>query len=273
MYIYSIIAFTITVLLVPHIRTQTPFYCLALANLYVIDSVVNAGYTFAFAVTWFLVLSQHHSGDRSAKSPGPGGQTMTDTGGYTNPVFNVTHVNVATGPNQGMPGGEQEMVTTGITDSPSSTAMSPSLGHGVLQSESVSSIVVICGLWAIRVYMCLIVLSYVRLVLRRHVAYTLRNSTQLYTSGKLSGLIEDPFAVHLPEGKGWKGRLGRVMIRVGRPYWLGSEEGDDVWMNEEMALGRVRKPFAVPSEGPGVVERERRRRSGTVYIRQLGESQ
>lgn len=264
MYIYSIFALAITFTLAPHIRTHSPFHCLALATFYVLDSVINAAYTAAFAFTWFLVLSQHLSDDRGGEVPGPGGKMMSDTGGYSSPAFNVSHVGVAAGPDQGIPGEKHEAVTGGVPGSLASTAASPSLGHGVLQSESVSSIVVICALWAIRVYMCLVVMSYVRLVLRRHVANTSRNSTQLYTPGKMSHMIENPFAMHFPEGKGWKGQLGRAMISVGRGYWLGSEDGDDMWMSEELAMGRMRKPGVAQAEVPGLVERERRRRSGTV---------
>lgn len=264
MYIYSIFALALAFILAPHIRTQSPFHCLALATFYVLDSVINAAYTAAFAITWFLVLSQHLSDRKGGEVPGPGGKMMSDTGGYSNPEFNVSHVSVAAGPDQGIPGESHEVVTGGVPGSPASTAASPSLGHGVLQSESVSSIIVICGLWAVRVYMCLIVMSYVRLVLRRHVANVSRNSTQLHTPGKSSNYTENPFAVHLPEGKGWQGKLGRVMISLGKGYWLGSEDGDDEWMNEELAMGRIRKPIVTQVEAPGVVERERRRRSGTV---------
>ncbi|KAL6719152.1 hypothetical protein ACLMJK_003389 [Lecanora helva] len=263
MYIYSILALMIVIVLAPHIRTMSPFHCLALATFYVLDSLVNAAYTAAFAITWFLVLSQHYSDKKGENAPGVGGQTMSDTGGYSNPEYNVSHVGVAAGPDQGIPGEKSEAITSGVAGSPASTAASPSLGHGVLQSESISSIVVICALWAIRVYMCLVVLSYVRLVLRRHVADLSRNSTQLYTLGKPSAYIENPFAVHFPEGKGLKGRLGRAMIAVARGYWLGSEDGDDVWINEELAMGSLRKPVGGQTEVPGVVERERRRRSGT----------
>jgi len=230
----------------------------------VLDSVVNAAYTAAFAFTWFLVLSQNLSDGGAGGEvpvPGLGGKMMSDTGGFSSPEFNVSHVGVVAGADQGISG---EMVTGGVRRSAASTAASPSLGHGVLQSESVSSIVVICALWAVRVYMCLVVMSYVRLVLRRHVANLARNSTQLYTPGKPSNVIENPFAMHLPEGKGWKGRLGRAMIGVGRGYWLGSEEGDDVWMGEGLAMGRMRKAVVPQTEVPGLVERERRRRSGTV---------
>ena len=260
MYIYSLFALLITVLLAPRIRTQSPFHCLALATFYILDSIINAAYTAAFGITWFLVISQHHSDANGSTPPGAGGKTIGDTAGFTNPEFNVSHVDVAVGADHGAPGEKNEVVTAGLGH-PATTAASPSLGHGVLQPESISSIVAICALWAIRIYFVLIVMSYARLVLRKYVASTSRTGT----IGKSSGLIDNPFALYLPEGKGWKGRLGRAMISLGRGYWLGSEEGDDAWMNDEMAMGRIRRKEPVQGGGdaPGVVERERRRRSGT----------
>ena len=260
MYIYSLFALLITVLLAPHIRTQSPFHCLALATFYILDSIINAAYTSAFGITWFLVISQHHSDANGSKAPGAGGKTIGDTAGFTSPEFNVSHVDVAVGPDQGVPGEKNEAITSGSLGSPASTAASPSLGHGVLQPESISSIVAICALWTIRIYFVLIVMSYARLVLRKYVASTSRTGT----GGKPSGLIENPFAIHLPEGKGWKGRLGRMMVSMGRGYWLGSEEGDDAWMDDEVAMVgmRRREPHGA-GDAPGVIERERRRRSGT----------
>lgn len=261
MYIYSLFALLITVLLAPHIRTQSPFHCLAFASFYILDSVVNAAYTAAFGITWFLVISQHHSDASGDKAPGAGGETIGDTAGFTSPEFNVSHVDVAVGPDQGVPGGKNEAITSGSLGSPTTTAASPSLGHGVLQPESISSIVAICALWAVRVYFVLVVMSYARLVLRRYVA----SSSRTGTGGKASGFIEDPFAINLPEGKGWKGRLGRAMVSVGRGYWLGIGEANDAWMNDEVALGgmRRREPAQGAGDAPGVIERERRRRSGT----------
>ena len=263
MYIYSILALLITIILAPHIRTQSPFHCLALATFYILDSVINAAYTAAFAITWFLVISQHHSDDAGSSVPGAGGQTMSDAAGFSSPEFNVSHVDVAVAADGSLPGKREEAITAGVGDGPALTASSPSLGHGVLQPESISSVTVICALWAVRIYFVLIVMSYARLVLRRHVASISRSSTALYTPGKSTNMIENPFAMHLPEGKGWKGRLGRIMVAVGKSYWLGIEDGDDVWMNEEISMGRIRRKEG-GGEAPGVVERERRRRSGTV---------
>ena len=258
MYIYSIVALVITVLLASHIRSQSPFHCVALACFYILDSLINAVYTVAFGITWFLVLSQHHSDANGDKAPGAGGSTIEDTSGFTNPQYNVSHVDVAVAPDQGVaPGGQAVAVgQPGF----STTAPGPSLGHGVLQPESMSSIVTICALWTVRVYFVLVVMSYARLVLRQHVAAMSRSNTALHTGSKSSTMAENPFEPHLPEGKGWKGKLGRLMIRLGKTYWLGSDEGDQEWMNNAQSFRRREEGM---SPVPGVVERERRRRSGT----------
>ncbi|KAL8689144.1 MAG: hypothetical protein Q9218_005116 [Villophora microphyllina] len=258
MYIYSLIALLITLLLASHIRTQSPFHCLALACFYILDSMINAAYTAAFAITWFLVISQHHSDANGNKAPGPGGSTIDDTSGFTSPQYNVSHVDVAVAPDQGVSPGS-EAVTVGRPGF-TTTASGPSLGHGVLQPESISSIVTICALWAVRIYFVLVVMSYARLVLRQHIANVSRSNTALYTGSKSSTMAENPFEPHTPEGRGWKGQLGRIMVGLGRSYWLGSEDGDETWMNQALSFKKREEGM---SPVPGVVERERRRRSGT----------
>ncbi|KAL9104059.1 MAG: hypothetical protein Q9163_000956 [Psora crenata] len=257
MYIYSILALVLVTYLAPHIRTQKPLECLALATFFVVDSVANALWTVTFGVMWFLVVSEHHTIGSGA------GKTMDDKAGYVKPEHNVSSVDVVVGPDQGIPGGKQEAVTAGNPGSQVNTVESPSLGHGVLQSESVSGIVVICVLWAVRVYLVLVMMSYARLVLRRYVAASRRGNTAVFPGSKSLGQIEDPFSEHLPEGKGWKGRLGRIMVSLGKSYWLDVDEADESWMDDEFAMGRLRRREPGTSEAPGVVERERRRRSGT----------
>lgn len=258
MYIYSLIALVITVLLSSHIRSQSPFHCLALACFYILDSVINAAYTTAFAITWFLVVSQHHSDANGSEAPGAGGSTIDDTAGFTSPQYNVSHVDVAVAPDQGIAPGS-EAVTIGRPGF-STTASGPSLGHGVLQPESISSIFTICALWAVRAYFVLVMMSYARLVLRQHLLSSSKSNTSLHTGSKSSSMAENPFAPHMPEGRGWKGKLGRIMVGLGKSYWLGSEEGDEMWMSQAQSLRR-REDGTSPV--PGVVERERRRRSGT----------
>ncbi|KAL8862156.1 MAG: hypothetical protein Q9178_001612 [Gyalolechia marmorata] len=259
MYIYSLVALAVTVLLASHIRTQSPFHCLALACFYILDSVINAAYTAAFGITWFLVISQHNSDASGKKAPGPGGSTIDEISGFTSPQYNVSHVDVALAPDQGVSPGDEAVVIgrPGF----STTASEPSLGHGVLQPESFSSIVTICALWAIRVYFVLVIMSYARLVLRQHIAATSRANTALHTGSKSTAMAENPFSPHFAEGRGWKGKLGRFMVALGRSYWLGSGEGDEAWMNNAQSSRRREEGLASPV--PGVVERERRRRSGT----------
>lgn len=255
MYIYSLLALILTALLAPHIRTQSPFHCLALASFYICDSLVNAAYTAAFAVTWFFVISQQHSAAGGDGLRGAGASTIDDTAGFTSPAFNVSHVDIAI-----MPGYDAVAVATpgGLA----ATAGEPSLGHGVLQPESISSVVMICALWAARVYCVLVVMSYARLVLRQHSApWSNPNSTSHTGVAKDAAYLDNPFAAHLPEGRGWQGRLGRAMVKVARGYWLGSEEGDEAWVAAD-ATRKLRKRNG--GEAPGVVERERRKRSGTL---------
>lgn len=259
MYIYSVLALVLTAFLSPHIRKQSPLQCLALAWVYILDSAVNAVYTAAFAVTWFLVISQHHSDAATSSavaSSGGAGKTMDTAAGFTSPEFNVSHVDVVAAPAAGLLTG-QDAVAVGSPGRSTSTTTNPSLGHGVLQPESVPSIVVISLLWAARVYFVLVVMAYASSVLRHH----LRSMSVARPSSPSKAGVGDmglnPFAIGTQEGQGWRGRLGRAMVAVGRSYWLGGDEEDDSWADG--LGGKFRKTADVP----GVFERERRRRSGT----------
>lgn len=259
MYIYSLIALGITVWLAPHIRKQSPLHCLALAWFYIFDSLLNAAYTACFSVTWFLVISQHHHGENPS---GPGAGTIGDTAGFTSPKANVSSVHVEAAPASGLAAGQDAVAAGAPAAAPAgqdaAATGSASLGHGVLQPESMNSIGVIIVLWTVRLYFCLVMLSYARVVLRQYVAHSsLKNNTYVSTVG--SGLLEDPFSESKPEGQGWQGKLGRIMVSMGRRYWLGAEE-DDSWMQN---MGDKFRRSAEASEEAGPIERERRRRSGT----------
>lgn len=260
MYIYSLLALIITAYLAPHIRKQSPLECLALAWFYVLDTVINAAYTAAFGVTWFLVISQQHSDAQGSRAPGVGGSTIDDTAGFTSPKYNVSHVEIVASPAAGLTNG-QDGVTVGVPGA-STSATGPSLGHGFAQPESMSSLLVICALWAVRVYFALIVLSYARLVLRKHIAeVSYRSNIHLQHKGSSADkLAEDPFAPHFPEGRGWRGRVGRAMVKVGKSYWLGIED-DDSWMR--VLGGKFKKCQEAHAWESEPLERERRRRSGT----------
>lgn len=254
MYIYSVAALVLTAYLGPFIRKQSPLHCLALAWFYAIDSIINAAYTAAFAVTWFMVISQHH---HSVPASGPGSSTIDDTAGFTSPKFNVSSVEVTPNPENGQAAAIGHPSSAAAGTGGSGT---PSLGHGVLQPESMSSISTIVILWTIRAYFVFVMLAYARQVLRSHVAMSSRMS-QSYTADAGVGMAENPFSETKPEGQGWSGKLGRMMVSVGKKYWLGADQ-DETWMNTVGGKFR-RAPESRNSVEGGPLERERRRRSGT----------
>ncbi|KAK7905393.1 hypothetical protein LTR67_000114 [Exophiala xenobiotica] len=268
MYIYSVVGLCLTAYLGPHIRKQSPLQCLALAWFYVLDSVVNAAYTAAFAVTWFLVLVQHDGKTGGGGAKGPGQGMMDDTSGFTSPEKNVSRVEVVAAPASGVAAG-QDAVAAGV---PANNPAGSGLGDGVLGTESMNSIGIIVMLWTVRAYFCLIMLAWARMVIRRHIA----SGASHGAGGKngqwgvgADGMAENPFAESKAEGRGWTGKLGRAMLSVGRRYWLGSDE-DDSWMygmkfRKSTEFGTMLNKIETPNgaAGAGLAERERRRRAGT----------
>lgn len=228
MYLYSLIVLGLTATLFPHIRKQTPLQCLGLAWLYLIDSVINAAYTAAFGVTWFMVISQHYD-KASAKRRSPFPLDPT--------AINATHF----------------------------TRSKESLNI-VLQPESLQSIVFICSLWVIRAYFVFVMLAFARQTLRQYV--TLPRHTQLPTHSRntsvasMADIDREPFSPYSPDGQGWKGKLGRIMITVGRGYWLGEDE-DANRVNWVGSFHRRFRSLGASTDLSGPIERERRRRSGT----------
>lgn len=253
MYLYSLAALVITGFLAPHIKhgAQSPFECLSLAWLYILDSTINAAYTAAFGVSWFLVLAQHNS-PATDHSNIPGGQTIGDTAGFTNPTYNVSQVEVL---DDGLVGHEKRAI---------SATSNGFLSDTILQSGSIASITVISSLWMVRIYFILVVMAYARAVLRQYIVNYSQSSTD-YSASEDKNYASDPFAETKPLGAGWKGKLGRIMVAIGRSYWLGADEADSTGLAEEEWAkgmdGRIKRGRA--GNIPGVIERERRRRSGT----------
>lgn len=267
MYIYSIFALILTAILAPHVRAQSPLQCLALAWFYLADSIINAAYTAAFGVAWFHVVAQATApGGNSGGSLIPGASIIDDTSGFTNPEFNVTSVGVAlpTPTGQLIDGPGQEAHLVGYAAA--TTSPTAALGSTILQSGSIASVTVISALWAIRIYFILIVMAYARGVLRQHIVNSSQNPSAHLGSSSSSQLADNPFAKGREEGQGWKGKLGRLMVAVGKGYWLGPDaEGE--WVRD--IGGRFGKGGPGvgngrgAGKGGGVVERERRRRAGT----------
>ncbi|EHY59350.1 hypothetical protein HRR83_001374 [Exophiala dermatitidis] len=263
MYIYSLIALVLTAYLSPHIRKQSPLQCLALAWFYILDSIINMAYTAAFALTWFLVLAQHDGGP--SDKAGPGAATMEGASGFTDPKYNVSRVEVVAKPQSGITGG-QDAVAAGVPAAgPAGSGSNGALQQAVMGTENMNSIGIMITLWTIRAYFCLIMLAFARMVIRQHIAANglKSSSNNTYTSASPdSSLAENPFSESKPEGRGWSGKLGRIMISIGRSYWLGSDD-DDSWMYNMKFRKSTELGTMLNKIESGPTERERRRRSGT----------
>lgn len=245
MYLYSLVALALAALLFPHIRKQSPLECLGLAWLYLLDTLINAAYTATFGVTWFLVVSQDYDSKKA-----PGSVTIADTAGFTNPKYDAAYVEI-----QNTKEGNKF-----VAHPPRSANH---LSNVVMQPESFQSIIFISLLWAMRVYFVLVMLAFARQTLRLWIV--MPRHTQLPTHSRnvsvasVADIDREPFSAYSPDGQGWKGRLGRVMVGIGRSYWLGDEE-DGNWLS---GIGHKFRARNNNDELPGPLERERRRRSGT----------
>jgi hypothetical protein len=255
MYIYSVAALVVLALLTPHIRKQSPFECLALAWLYILDTVLNTAYTTAFAITWTLAVSANKSGS-GIPSSAPGSGTIDDTAGFTSPKYNVSSVEVVATPNSG---GGQDAVAFAASGA-AATATQTSISHGVGVEETLPSLVLVFVLTLIRIYFILVVMAYARQVLRQHMYTNSASKLHIHTDSAGESTAGNPFALGSPRGEGWKGKLGRAMVYVGESYWLGGQADDDSWVKGVDGRFKTTKTVSGP---PGTIERERRARSGT----------
>jgi hypothetical protein len=253
MYLYSLAALILLAFLMPHIRKQSPFQCLALAWFYLLDTIVNTAFTSAFAVTWLFAVSADDS-NTSIPGTAPGSGTIGDTAGFTNPKYNITNVIVVPTPVAG--GQEAVAFATSVARAASGN---PSMGHAVGIEETIPSMIVVVSLTIVRIYFILVMMAYARQVLRQHIYSSSSSKLHLHTEGPADTPAENPFASGTPGGDGWRGNLGRTMVRVGENYWLGGQ-ADDTWMKSMDGRFRTTKAPAGP---PGTLERERRARSGT----------
>ncbi|KAG7286932.1 hypothetical protein NEMBOFW57_006432 [Staphylotrichum longicolle] len=94
-------------------------------------------------------------------------------------------------------------------------------GTGV--HDTAASMVLIVLFTLVRVYFSLVVMAYARMVVLRFV------DERMGESEDVSDTSPDPFALGAPLGEGWKGKLGRAMVSIGRGYWLGGKKEDEEW--------------------------------------------
>jgi len=255
MYIYSIVVLCAVAYLAQHMQIQKPVYALAVAWIYLIDSVINVAYTCLFGVGWFILVSQHLD-DKEPTTSAPGGNMMNDTAGFTDPEHSVGAVEVIATPKAGMMPG-QDAVAMGH-------GSSASLAQGLFESGSMMSLGVIAVLWTIRLYAVVIVMASARQTLRQYIQSTSAQTTEFGLTGGSddANMAENPFKLGREEGEGWKGKLGRLMTAFPKAYWLGKDEADEEWARgTDERITRARTTLRLPK--PGVGERERRARSGT----------
>lgn len=209
LYIYSVLSLILTAYLIRHVRRQSPLECLGLAWFYLLDTCINCAFTAMFAVAWFLTVSTTHSN-------APGSGTIADTAGFTSPTHNVSEVEIMASPATGLTGG-QDAAAVGIAAPAAAAAQDPNLQLGVGISEGILSLVIIVVLTLIRVYFILVVMAYARQVLRQY-----KETPSIAPSRQQKRTeVENPFSDDMPEGQGWRGRLGRIMVSLGKGYFLG----------------------------------------------------
>lgn len=172
MYIYSLVALATLSYFLPAIRTREPLKCAFLAWFYLLDSIINGAYTVLFAISWFLVVSKHHL----AKGNGTDASGMimiNDTAAFTNPVLNVSSVNV-----------NAKGVTNKVqfADAPAGADMQasghPTVKQGIQQPEGLASVMVVGTLWAVRLYCIIIMFSFARHCMKQsHSSFAHKNKT------------------------------------------------------------------------------------------------
>ncbi|CCX35414.1 Putative uncharacterized protein [Taphrina deformans PYCC 5710] len=153
MYLYSIMAAGLFAHSLRHIQggPSSTLEVVSFAWLYVLDTLINFGYTALFASTWFLVLSQQ-GGSGTADA-------MNDTAGFTSPTHTVSSVTVA--PTR-LPDGSAGTVLDSVK-----AGQVPALGEAVLHPEQIPSIVALVGILLVKIYFCLVVLSFARVLVRK----------------------------------------------------------------------------------------------------------
>lgn len=238
MYLYSLAALILLAFLMPHIRKQTPFECLALAWFYVVDTVVNTAFTALFSITWLISLSEDTAHNENLMAVPTPGTARSAAGLFKR---------------EGTPG---EDVVAAVTTAEGIQTMA----EAATIEETIPSIIIVILLTLVRVYFVFVVMAFARQALRQYMYSTsTAQKTQFRTDGTIDVPASNPFAVGRSAGQGWRGKVGRLMVSIGEGYWLGGQVDDD-WAKGLDGRFRTRR---APSGPPGTIERERRARSGT----------
>ncbi|KAK1775738.1 Inositolphosphorylceramide synthase subunit Kei1-domain-containing protein [Copromyces sp. CBS 386.78] len=203
LYLLSLLVVGALAYLIPHIRQQSPFQCLALAFLYAIDTVLNFAYVTFFATTWYFNQFHDPQGPAS-KGDIPESASPSNGEGYEHDDAQKNQLHKAVGVH-----------------------------------ESAASMCLVVLFTLIRIYLALVVCAYARAVVQRYVDMNsgwaggpLGSGEVEDDNGKEEGHAPDPFVEGAPLGEGWQGKMGRVMVGFGRGYWLGGRKEDEEWARE-----------------------------------------
>lgn len=200
MYLYSLVVLVLLAVILPHVRKQTPFEMLSLAWLYALDTVINAAYTTAFALTWFATSSALE------RHPDPTGD----------------------GPVPENPGVPDATLAEGVPVTPDVPKTTKHIGP----EESWTSLALIVVVTVVRVYFTLVIMSFAREVLSSAAGRRRDAGWEPESRGNgdaSAGSKQELFARGTPEGEGWRGRAGRSMLKRGKGYWLG-DRAQDEWV-------------------------------------------
>lgn len=125
----------------------------------------------------------------------------------------------------GAPGGDDNAMV--VEDLNSLKEQSAQNGDVMPQETAASMVMVVC-LTLVRVHFSLVIMAFARQTLQRYI-----QRVDVGDGG------DGPFATGLPEGEGRRGRLGRLMVSVGRAYWLGGAAEDREASGKRLMDGQV----------------------------------
>jgi len=111
--------------------------------------------------------------------------------------------------------------------------------------ETAASMTLIVAFTAIRVYFSLVVMA--------HTSQVLQNSAPVDETNADGMMGAELFAPGTPAGEGWRGKMGRSLVYVGRNYWPG-QRADEEWTHDVRSKLRSRGSTISGSAGRASVE-------------------
>ncbi|KAM7193195.1 Inositolphosphorylceramide synthase subunit Kei1 domain containing protein [Naviculisporaceae sp. PSN 640] len=211
-YILSLLTLIALFCILPHIRRGTPFPNLAFAWIYVLDTLLSIGYTAVFAITWCLTTLD----DKAATEVAEEDNTVNGT----IPVVS----------------------RDGEYDDADRLAQ---YAASMASRETVTSLILVGIFNLVRIYFCFVVLAHARRTVRHYIhsqyagAASAADDDDELTAAEDGDMEKDIFAKGGKLGDGWRGKMGRAMVSVGKGYWLGRREDEEWARGSKFGRSRV----------------------------------